>query len=82
MKQGQIIYFNKNKKNVKYVDTDNIVKSPVNTINLVEKETLNTFRSNIAQDLINNIDYLKAKFFDLNSVSLNKNYIKNYIYLL
>ena len=73
-------FFNKNTKNVKYVDTENIVISPVNTVNLVGKETLNTFRSNIAQDLINNIDYLKAKFVDLKSVSLNNNYIKNYLY--
>ena len=68
-------FYNKNTKNVKYVDTQNIVKYPVNKVNLVEKETLNKFRSNIAQDLINNIDYLKAKFVDLKSVSLNNNYI-------
>ena len=73
-------FYNKNTKNVKYVDTQNIVKYPVNKVNLVEKETLNKFRSNIAQDLINNIDYLKAKFVDLKSVSLNNNYIKNYLY--
>ena len=73
-------FYNKNTKNVKYVDTQNIVKYPVNKVNLVEKETLNKFRSNIAQNLINNIDYLKAKFVDLKSVSLNNNYIKNYLY--
>ena len=71
-------FYNKNKKNVKYIDTQNIVKYPVNKVNLVEKETLNKFRSKIAQDLNNNIDYLKAKFVDLKSVSLNNNYIINF----
>ena len=38
-------FFNKKTKNVKNLESKNIFKSPINKVNLVEKENLNKFKT-------------------------------------